>query len=281
MTKRAPLLIRLKSLANKVLKHTLEKKYVLVSRNQDGVIKAGTFIPFGDGRYEVVDKRTHLVLPKGLYRIVLQTSLDEVLNKEMLIGMLVTDNSKEAYDEFWRSDQIIEKYANSNRVVFYRDILEIIKKFLSGRIIDVGCGSGDFLNLIRKIGIPEQQLYGVDFSQSAIERCREMMSGGKFLVGNIYDLNFPSSYFDCVICMEVLEHLEKPHQALEEMKRVCKGDGVIIITIPNGDYDDYIGHLSFWTEASFREFLGEFKLLDFRYLGDGTAMIFIVANQKN
>lgn len=279
MVKRAPLLIWLKTLAKKVLKHTLEKKYILVSRSQDGIIRAGNFMPFGNGRYEVVDKRTHLVLPKGLYRIALQTSLDEVLNKELPIGMLVTDNSRESYDEFWGNDQVVEKYANSNRIVFYRDILETIKQFLSGKIIDVGCGSGDFLKLVQNIATPEWQLYGVDFSQSAIVRCQTIIPNGKFSVGNLYDLNFPSSYFDCVICMEVLEHLERPSQALKEMQRICKDDGIIIITIPNGDYDDYIGHLSFWTETSFREFLGELKPLYFRYLDDGKAMVFVVSKQ--
>ena len=46
-------------------------------------------------------------------------------------------------------------------------------------------------------------------------------------------LEFPNAYFDCVTLFDVFEHLVRPYDALEEVKRVLKPGGAIIITTPN------------------------------------------------
>lgn len=55
-----------------------------------------------------------------------------------------------------------------------------------------------------------------------------------FLAGDAYRLPFKNSFFDIVICGEVLEHLEHPETCLREIKRILKDDGTVLISTPNG-----------------------------------------------
>jgi SAM-dependent methyltransferase len=51
-------------------------------------------------------------------------------------------------------------------------------------------------------------------------------------VASVYDLPFADGEFDVVLCMSVLEHLEEPARAIVQMKRVLKGGGRIIVSVP-------------------------------------------------
>lgn len=51
-------------------------------------------------------------------------------------------------------------------------------------------------------------------------------------VASVYELPFESESFDVVLCLSVLEHLETPQKAIEEMKRVLKPGGRIIVSVP-------------------------------------------------
>ena len=58
-----------------------------------------------------------------------------------------------------------------------------------------------------------------------------------------------------VLCTEVLEHVEEPEGLLSQLVRVCQPGGTLIVTVPDGEVDDYEGHLNFWNEFEFAEFV--------------------------
>ena len=177
---------------------------------------------------------------------------------------VVKSNTRRAFDYFFAQDEFIETdYLRESRLRFYESVADHCVPLLTGladgsgpcRVMDVGCGTGHFLlALQRRLG-DHAELSGLDFSSVAIARARAVVPSATLRVANAYELPFPDGFFDAVTCIETLEHLKKPKEALAEMARICRPGGHLIITVPDGDVDDWDGHVSFWTAASLRELL--------------------------
>lgn len=98
-----------------------------------------------------------------------------------------------------------------------------------GRLLDIGCGSGEYLARMRNAG---WDVLGLEPSHSAAERAEE-----RFRVPVICD-TFPSRRlaprtFDLVSAHQVLEHLENPRDALVAMRDLLDADGRVLLTVPN------------------------------------------------
>lgn len=96
-------------------------------------------------------------------------------------------------------------------------------------VIDIGCGEGFVIN---SLDFPK--ITGVDISRNALRIAKEKNPECNFCSGSIYDISFKENSFDLVIATEVLEHLEKPELALQEIKRISKN--YCIISVPNEPY---------------------------------------------
>lgn len=108
--------------------------------------------------------------------------------------------------------------------------LYFIKKYsLNGsKIFDFGCGSGYLMGELQKTGYDG---YGVDFEKEAIEH--GLSSGIKNLtLGSGDKIERPDKSFDMVTAFDVLEHLENERPVVEELARVLKPGGKMIITVP-------------------------------------------------
>jgi len=97
------------------------------------------------------------------------------------------------------------------------------------KIIDAGCGTGAIL---KQLGSPERNV-GVDLAPEAILFCRER-GLDNVQQGDICALPFADASFDAVICSSVLYHdwVRDIGGALGEMRRVLRGDGVLLIVVP-------------------------------------------------
>jgi 2-polyprenyl-3-methyl-5-hydroxy-6-metoxy-1,4-benzoquinol methylase len=102
---------------------------------------------------------------------------------------------------------------------------------LAKDLLDVGCGSGTLLGLLRQRGF---RPVGVDFSPKAAEiAARE--NGVRVLVGSLADAAFPDGSFDIVTLFHVMEHVTNPRGVLAEVSRILKRDGCVILQVPNID----------------------------------------------
>jgi 2-polyprenyl-3-methyl-5-hydroxy-6-metoxy-1,4-benzoquinol methylase len=111
------------------------------------------------------------------------------------------------------------------------------------KILDLGCGDGVFALSAKK---KFSEVYGIDISDVAIELAtksilkREDKSSFHF---STYDadesLPFQDSFFDAITCLAVLEHATHPPSFLQEMKRVLKKSGELVILIPNDAWLPY------------------------------------------
>lgn len=163
-------------------------------------------------------------------------------------------NTAAAYDAFWQ--QVGPTYDQTRRA-FYRAVTNAIAGLhprprpLS--ILDVGCGPGYQLAHVQQF-LPGYRLTltGVDWSAVAVEQARVRVEA-TYHVG-VWPLSLAQRY-DVVICEQTLEHVAHPLAFAKALLEVCAPAGHVLITVPNGATDDYIGHRNFWDEPALRAFL--------------------------
>jgi SAM-dependent methyltransferase len=96
-------------------------------------------------------------------------------------------------------------------------------------ILDVGCGEGYVCRAMRQRGYAGEWT-GFDRNESAIEQARQLCPDATWSTADIYELPPADAAYDLALCAEVLEHLERPDQALAELVRVSRR--WILVTVP-------------------------------------------------
>lgn len=140
----------------------------------------------------------------------------------------------------------------------------------SKKVLDFGSGSGFLVNELQKQGI---DAYGVDNSREAITYGTSLGIKNLSVLANKKPLPFTDGYFDCVLAMDVLEHLPEEQYVLSELKRVLKKDGVLVITVPAymflwGRQDEVSQHFRRYTMGRIIEVIrlsGDFDMLKRSY----------------
>jgi len=166
-----------------------------------------------------------------------------------------------------------KKHANTNPIQkmlignFYNTFYKMVKPLRANSILDVGCGEGFTLKKLeeKKIGKMNE---GIDYSSDAIKIGKKIYPELNLKNGDVYKLDYKDNSFDLSICTEVLEHLENPTKAVEEIRRVTSK--YIVFSVPNepffilanllrGKYLKSFGnhpeHINHWTAKGFESFL--------------------------
>ncbi|MGQ9705693.1 MAG: class I SAM-dependent methyltransferase [bacterium] len=103
-----------------------------------------------------------------------------------------------------------------------------IEEYINGgKILDVGCGHGFFLEILNS----NWDAYGIDPSVSAVEVARR--NGHNVVLGAFNEASFPPNYFDCITCLHVLEHTSNPKKFLMKSNYLLKKGGIIYIEVPD------------------------------------------------
>jgi 2-polyprenyl-3-methyl-5-hydroxy-6-metoxy-1,4-benzoquinol methylase len=120
-------------------------------------------------------------------------------------------------------------FLSPSTVRSYNDLLDELEAYrLHGRILDVGCGRGWFLLEAKKRG---WQVYGTEFSKRAIEIGHEQ--GIQMQAGALSDSMFADEYFDVILSIEVLEHIDNPKEELQRIHKFLRKGGCFYCTTPN------------------------------------------------
>jgi 2-polyprenyl-3-methyl-5-hydroxy-6-metoxy-1,4-benzoquinol methylase len=103
----------------------------------------------------------------------------------------------------------------------------------SGRLLDIGCATGAFLNSVRQFSLKSTwELVGVEIDPTAANIARSEF-GLDIFTGALEQAKFDNSEFDAVTLWDVLEHLHKPSSQLLEINRILKPDGILVLRVPN------------------------------------------------
>ncbi len=154
-----------------------------------------------------------------------------------------------------------EQYYVREKWEFFRAIRDI-RRFGGPRVLDIGCGSGHFLDLLRA-KVPAADCTGYEFSPEAAEMARakgHTVCHGQFPEAVL--LMSANKPFDVVCMFQVLEHLSDPMGFLNDVRSLLSADGILIVSVPNsiGPIRHFSSalteipphHVSRWCESAFR-----------------------------
>lgn len=111
-----------------------------------------------------------------------------------------------------------------------------------GRLLDLGCSSGSFLNLLKG---KEWELYGVEISEESARKAKER-TGAKIFVGDVLEAPFAPESFDAITCFHVFEHMYQPKEVLKKAWEWLKPGGVFLAIMPNIDCSEARFYKSYW-----------------------------------
>jgi SAM-dependent methyltransferase len=108
--------------------------------------------------------------------------------------------------------------------------IRAIRRFKkTGRILDIGCGRGEMLVLMRRMG---WEVYGTELTAEAAEEARRT-AGPNIREGELTQLGFSPEFFDCVTLWYVFEHVYDPRATTAEIFRILKPGGLLVIAVQN------------------------------------------------
>lgn len=108
--------------------------------------------------------------------------------------------------------------------------LDLISKFRSsGRLLDIGCASGEFLVAARDRGF---DVSGVDISDYAVSAAKQKY-GLDVRKGSLAECAFESGSFDIITAGDVIEHIKDPLAFLNEANRLLRSGGVLYLAVPD------------------------------------------------
>jgi ubiquinone/menaquinone biosynthesis C-methylase UbiE len=142
-------------------------------------------------------------------------------------------------EEFTRAQSYASEYHGVNSKSHFfntrlQRVSELLSEYNSGRVLDIGCGPATIVNMFRNKPI---EYHGVDISKEMIKVCTDTFKNDqkfRFSLGNIEELPFHDSCFDAVLCLGAFEYVVDGYVAVNEIVRVLKPKGIVIITMLNG-----------------------------------------------
>lgn len=179
----------------------------------------------------------------------------------------MTNTTKEDFKKKYTKSNVLEKIIIKK---FYRSLRGITADLKPQNIFEIGSGHGYSTQYIKKY-FPDAMIEGSDVDPLLLADAKKLNQGVLFSEQSIYSIQKSNNAFDLTICLEVLEHLEKPEEALAEIHRVS--NKYCILSVPNeplwrilnilrGSYWSTLGntpgHINHWTPKKFTKLLSHY-----------------------
>ena len=168
------------------------------------------------------------------------------------------------------------KYATSNPVMrfviqrFLRRIVAEVGKIGPATVIDVGCGEGMVAHELQKLPL-RLDYRGFELNPMAVAAARALNPGMSFAQADLFALDLRDEPADLVMMLEVLEHLERPEQAVERLARWTRRAGLFSVpwepwfrlgNLARGKYVKRLGnhpeHIQQFSPGTFRALLAPY-----------------------
>lgn len=161
-------------------------------------------------------------------------------------GLLSTSASKKQIKEYVKN-----KYSYQYAIDYSLALPKLYKRFarhlnllnkyhLKGKLLDVGCGTGDFLRYIKSV--PNSfSVYGIEPSE-ILRRAASKNTNTKIKNGRLNHIPYKNNYFDVITCYDVLEHDQELKKNVLELRRVLKPGGILLIQAPN--YNSFMAQIT-------------------------------------
>ncbi len=151
---------------------------------------------------------------------------------------------------------------------FFAAVGDAISAAAPTSVLECGCGAGHSTIRLRHMLPPDAALEASDVLPENLARARQVAPGIEFLQESIYNMPRDDDSSDMVVALEVLEHLDRPADALLEMLRVSSSH--VLLSVPREpvfrlmnfmrgryfrDFGNFPGHINHWSLRSFVRFV--------------------------
>lgn len=162
------------------------------------------------------------------------------------------------YDKFGTSNPIARRLMAG----FLRDFRALLLPLQVERILEVGCGEGHMLAVMR--ALKDVPMHGMDRDIPVLAAAGRTCPTAHILQADAHALPYAANSFDLVVACEVLEHVESPARVLQEIRRV--GCSCCIVSVPREplwralnmirgrywrDLGNTPGHIQHWSAGAF------------------------------
>lgn len=132
-------------------------------------------------------------------------------------------------------------YSEKSQAYYQSARKEILSLLPPGRmkILELGCGEGVTLAWLKGIERCAEGV-GIELSEVAALRARDVVD--RVIVADIEtdEVAFAGDYFDCILCLDVLEHLKDPWRVLRKLAGWLRPNGTLVASIPNVRYKSVV-----------------------------------------
>ena len=140
------------------------------------------------------------------------------------------------------------------------------------RAVEVGCGEGFSTERLRAMLPSTVDMSASEFVADLVPRAQKRNPDIAVIQESVYELTYDDASVDLVFLLEVLEHLDYPQKALQEIHRVLTSNGVLILGVPREplwrmlnmargkylkDFGNTTGHLNHWSSRGLVQFVEE------------------------
>lgn len=144
---------------------------------------------------------------------------------------------KELYDNWHENRGNTESDDHVLNDPWYQTVMRLLPNLSNKKVLEIGAGRGAFAIWMAQ-QYPSALITATDFSERAIAIARNKVYDStydnlSFEVANAESLQYPDKYFDFIISCETMEHVLNPQAMANEMHRVLKPGGSVILTTEN------------------------------------------------
>ena len=169
-------------------------------------------------------------------------------------------------------EQALSRVENESR---YHWATEVVRE---REVLDAACGTGHGTAALAAAGAG--RAVGVDIAEQAILDAREQFgAAAQFEIGDLHELPFAPGSFDVAICFETLAHVRDPDRALDELRRVLRADGLLLVSVPNAAQypPGNPAHLQEFQRGELEQALGE-RFANVRLYGQQAHIVSLIAD---
>ncbi len=154
-----------------------------------------------------------------------------IYTKEELLKLYPEDY---LFKRIRRGNLLLRMYNYVEWLLIYRPTItkriKLLNKFKKDgriKILDIGCGSGLFLEEAKREGFDIQ---GVDFSKDALEAKKRLKDD--VFIGDFLEVDFSENSYDIITLFYVFEHLLSPREIFKKINKILKKEGIVIFSTP-------------------------------------------------
>ncbi len=180
---------------------------------------------------------------------------------------------------FYKAEAYIS-HSDTSRTLIYKLYHKVRKRTLkqklnlisrlnggkTGKILDVGCGTGYFLQTTKEAG---WDVAGIEVNAEA--RAAAISKVGNTVLDSVFNEN-RKGHFNVITLWHVLEHLHLLNETMEKLKELCADNGRIILALPNIDSIDSERYGEFWDAYDVPRHLYHFNQKSIRTLAEKHGM---------